>query len=58
MNPVPGRKTVILTLDGNLTAYNHQFRVGTFDIKVGSKITINSDLYQFEGVIIGVEEIK
>ena len=58
MNPVPGRKTVILTLEGDLTAYNHQFRVGTMNVKVGSKITISSDLYQFEGVIIGVEEIR
>jgi hypothetical protein len=58
MNPVPGRKTVILSLEGDLTAYNHQFRVGTMNVKVGSKITISSDLYQFEGVIIGVEEIK
>ena len=57
MNPVPGRKTVILTLDGDLTAYNHQFRVGTMSVKVGSKITISSDLYQFDGVIIEVEEI-
>jgi hypothetical protein len=58
MNPVPGRRSVTLTLEGNLTAYNHQFRVGTMNIKVGSKITINSDLYQFEAVIIGVEEIR
>ncbi len=57
MNPVPGRKTVILTLDGDLTAYNHQFRVGTMSVKVGSKITISSDLYQFDVVIIEVEEI-
>ncbi len=57
MNPVPGRKSVTLTLEGELTAYNHQFRVGQADIKIGSKITITSDLYQFEGVIIGVEEV-
>jgi hypothetical protein len=58
MNPVPGRKSVTLTLEGDLTAYNNQFRVGTMNIKVGSKITISSDLYQFESVIIGVEEIR
>ncbi len=55
MNPVPGRKTLILTLDGNLTDYNNQIKVGTIDVKVGSKITISSDLYNFQGVIIGVK---
>jgi hypothetical protein len=58
MNPVPGRKTVILTLDCHLPSYNRQFRLGTMNIKVGSKITIYSDLYQFESVPIGIEEIK
>ena len=59
MNPVPGRKTVILILEGDLAAYNHQFRVGQADVKVGSKIRISSDLYNFvDGVIIKVEEIK
>jgi hypothetical protein len=58
MNPVPGKKDMTLILEGDLTAYNHQFRAGQTDVKVGSKITINSDLYQFQGVIIGVEEIR
>ncbi|MGD0153000.1 MAG: DUF4330 domain-containing protein [Thermacetogeniaceae bacterium] len=58
MNPVPGKKALLLTLDGDLAAYNHQFRVGQADVKVGSKITITSDLYNFEGVIIKVEELK
>jgi hypothetical protein len=58
MNPVPGRKTVILTLDCHLPSYNRQLRLGTMNIKVGSKITIYSDLYQFESVPIGIEEIK
>lgn len=58
MNPVPGKKTLVLTLDGDIQAYNHQFRVGQADIKVGSKITISSDLYNFESVIIKVGEIQ
>ncbi len=59
MNPVPGKKTLLLTLEGDLTAYNHQFRVGQTDVKVGSKITVSSDLYNFsECYIIKVEELK
>jgi hypothetical protein len=58
MNPVPGRKTVILTLEGDLPAYNNQFRVGTMNVKVGSKLTIDGDLYQFDATIIEVEVIK
>jgi hypothetical protein len=58
MNPVPGRKSVILTLEGDLAAYNNQFRVGTMNVKVGSKITIDGDFYQFDGAIIEVEVIK
>jgi hypothetical protein len=57
MNPVPGKKTVILTLEGDLPVYNRQIRLGTANIKVGCKITITSDLYQFESFIIGVEGI-
>ncbi len=55
MSVVPGRKTVILTVEGDLPAYNHQFRVGQADVKVGSKITISSNRYNFEGVFIKVE---
>lgn len=58
MSPVPGKKTVILTAEGEMTKYNNQFRVGQSDIKVGSKITISSDLYNFEAIIIKVEEIR
>jgi hypothetical protein len=55
MNPVPGRKTLILTLDGSLTDSSNQIKVGTIDVKVGGKITITSDLYSFQGYIIDVE---
>jgi hypothetical protein len=58
VNPVPGKKTVILTLEGDLTKYNNQFRVGQADIKVGSKMTVSADRYNYEGVIIKVEEIR
>ncbi len=59
MNPVPGKDTLILTVEGEIPSYNNQFRVGQADIKVGSNIIISSYLWNFSpAVIIKVEEIK
>jgi len=57
MSPVPGKKNIYLTVEGNLKAYNDEFKVGQTDIKVGTKITLKSKLYNFEGFILKFQEI-
>jgi 3D (Asp-Asp-Asp) domain-containing protein len=57
MSPVPGRDTLVLTLDGRLTDNNGAFRSGTTSVKVGSKVTISGNLYQFDGVFVQVKEL-
>ncbi|WP_194174818.1 DUF4330 domain-containing protein [Desulfofundulus thermobenzoicus] len=58
MSPVPDKKTIFITLEGNLKSYNNEFRAGQTDIKIGSKVNVKSNMYTFEGYILKIETIK
>lgn len=58
LSPVPDKKNIYLTLEGNLKAYNKEFRAGQTDVKVGTKINLKSTLYNFESFVLKVQELE
>ncbi len=57
-SPVPGKKNVIVTVEGDLKSYNGFFRVGQVNVAAGCKIDITSPRFGFEAEILKVDVLQ
>ncbi len=57
-SPVPGKKDVIITLEGDLKSYNGYLRVGQVNVAAGCKLNITSPGFGFEAQVLRVEVLR
>ncbi|MGB9791725.1 MAG: DUF4330 domain-containing protein [Thermacetogeniaceae bacterium] len=57
-SPVPGKKDVIITLEGDLKSYNGFLRVGQVNVAAGCKINITSPGFGFEAQVLKVDVLR
>ncbi|HHW40028.1 MAG TPA: DUF4330 domain-containing protein [Syntrophomonadaceae bacterium] len=57
-SPVPGKKDVFITVEGDLKSYNGILRVGQVNVAAGCKINITSPGFGFEAQVLKVDVLQ
>ncbi len=57
-SPVPGKKDVFITVEGDLKSYNGFLRVGQVNVAAGCKINITSPGFGFEAQVLKVDVLQ